>query len=48
VEANAAAHCKHHLYCCVLLYCPVQVELPDYWLDNGNPWEIRRPETQFK
>ncbi|KAL4434792.1 hypothetical protein ABPG77_005319 [Micractinium sp. CCAP 211/92] len=26
----------------------VQVELPDYWLDNGNPWEIRRPATQFK
>ncbi|KAI3432399.1 hypothetical protein D9Q98_003955 [Chlorella vulgaris] len=26
----------------------LQVELPDYWLDNGNPWEIRRPETQFK
>ena len=26
----------------------VQVELPDYWLDNGNPWEIRRPEIQFK
>lgn len=25
----------------------VQVELPDYWLDNGNPWEIRRPDTQF-
>ena len=25
-----------------------QVELPDYWLDAGNPWEIRRPETQFK
>ncbi|EFN52353.1 hypothetical protein CHLNCDRAFT_58959 [Chlorella variabilis] len=24
------------------------VELPDYWLDAGNPWEIRRPETQFK
>lgn len=27
---------------------PPQVELPDYWLDSGNPWEIRRPETQFK
>ena len=27
---------------------PVQVELPDYWLDNGNPWEIRRPETRFR
>lgn len=26
----------------------LQVELPDYWLDNGNPWEIRRPATQFK
>ncbi|PSC73274.1 glycosyltransferase family 35 [Micractinium conductrix] len=26
----------------------LQVELPDYWLDAGNPWEIRRPETQFK
>lgn len=25
-----------------------QVELPDYWLDNGNPWEIRRPETRFR
>ncbi|PRW61019.1 Alpha-glucan phosphorylase cytosolic [Chlorella sorokiniana] len=25
----------------------LQVELPDYWLDNGNPWEIRRPETRF-
>ena len=26
----------------------VQVELPDYWLDAGTPWEIRRPETRFK
>ncbi|GBG96772.1 glycogen/starch/alpha-glucan phosphorylase [Lactococcus termiticola] len=21
-----------------------QCELPDSWLDNGNPWEVRRPE----
>jgi hypothetical protein len=33
--------CPHHS-------CVPQVELPDYWLDSGNPWEIRRPETQFK
>eukprot|EP00887_Chlorella_sp_A99_P002343 scaffold10.g2343.t1 len=25
-----------------------QVELPDYWLDKGNPWEIRRPEVRFR
>ena len=25
-----------------------QVELPDYWLDKGNPWEIRRPDTRYK
>lgn len=25
-----------------------QQELPDYWLDNGNPWEIPRPDTKFK
>ncbi len=24
-----------------------QDELPDYWLDEGNPWEIKRPETHF-
>lgn len=24
-----------------------QVELPDYWLDKGNPWEIRRPEIRY-
>lgn len=21
-----------------------QVEIPDKWLDNGNPWEVKRPE----
>ena len=30
------------------LILTAQVELPDYWLDNGNPWEIRRPETRFR
>jgi glycogen phosphorylase len=24
-----------------------QVEKPDYWLNNGNPWEIHRPEIRF-
>lgn len=25
-----------------------QVEIPDNWLRHGNPWEIERPEYQFK
>jgi starch phosphorylase len=25
-----------------------QVEMTDNWLDLGNPWEIRRPETKFE
>lgn len=25
-----------------------QLELPDYWLGLGNPYEIRRPEVRFK
>jgi starch phosphorylase len=25
-----------------------QVEAPDYWLRGGNPWEIARPDVQFK
>jgi len=25
-----------------------QVEFPDDWLRNGNPWEIERPEIQYK
>lgn len=24
-----------------------QVEIPDYWLKNGNPWEIERPDVNF-
>lgn len=24
------------------------METPDYWLTQGNPWEIRRPEVQFR
>ena len=26
----------------------LQKELPDIWLTNGNPWEIRRPEIKYK
>lgn len=25
-----------------------QVEIPDYWLSNGNPWEIERVDVQYK
>ncbi|WP_036168278.1 glycogen/starch/alpha-glucan phosphorylase [Massilia sp. 9096] len=25
-----------------------QVEAPDYWLTGGNPWEVARPNVQFK
>lgn len=25
-----------------------QVEVPDYWLTHGNPWEFPRPEIQFR
>jgi glycogen phosphorylase len=25
-----------------------QVEVPDYWLKNGNPWEFPRPEVQYR
>jgi len=25
-----------------------QVEAPDYWLKNGNPWEFPRPEVTFR
>lgn len=25
-----------------------QVELPDVWLTNGNPWEMERPDIKFQ
>ncbi len=25
-----------------------QVEVPDYWLTQGNPWEFRRPEVTYR
>ncbi|MDR0304895.1 MAG: glycogen/starch/alpha-glucan phosphorylase [Chitinispirillales bacterium] len=25
-----------------------QIEIPEQWLANGNPWEIKRPEYQYK
>jgi len=25
-----------------------QIEAPEQWLTNGNPWEIKRPEYQYK
>ena len=25
-----------------------QVELPDYWLTNGNPWEVERLDVMYK
>ncbi|MEY4753282.1 MAG: hypothetical protein RJA44_957, partial [Pseudomonadota bacterium] len=25
-----------------------QVEVPDYWLKNGNPWEFPRPEVTYR
>ena len=25
-----------------------QVEIPDYWLTGGNPWEFPRPEVQYR
>lgn len=24
-----------------------QVEMPDYWLAKGNPWEIERPDVTY-
>ena len=24
-----------------------QIEVPDYWLDKGNPWEIERTDVQY-
>jgi starch phosphorylase len=24
-----------------------QVEIPDYWLKHGNPWEIERPDVMY-
>ena len=26
----------------------LQKEMPDIWLQNGNPWEIKRPEIKYK
>ena len=26
----------------------LQQENPDIWLNNGNPWEIARPETTYE
>lgn len=25
-----------------------QIEVPDYWLTHGNPWEFRRPEVTYR
>lgn len=25
-----------------------QVEIPDYWLQHGNPWEIERPDVTYQ
>jgi starch phosphorylase len=25
-----------------------QIEVPDYWLERGNPWEIERPDVTYK
>jgi starch phosphorylase len=25
-----------------------QVEVPDYWLNHGNPWEFQRPEVTYR
>ena len=25
-----------------------QIEIPDYWLERGNPWEIERPDVSYK
>ncbi len=25
-----------------------QVEIPDFWLSNGNPWEIERVDVEYK
>lgn len=25
-----------------------QVEIPDYWLEKGNPWEVERPEITYR
>jgi len=25
-----------------------QVEIPDYWLQHGNPWEIERPDVTYR
>jgi glycogen phosphorylase len=25
-----------------------QVEVPDYWVERGNPWEIERPDVNYK
>ena len=22
--------------------------MPDYWLERGNPWEIERPDVEYK
>lgn len=24
-----------------------QVEIPDYWLEHGNPWELERPDVKY-
>jgi len=24
-----------------------QIEIPDYWLSKGNPWEIERPDVEY-
>lgn len=24
------------------------MEIPDYWLEKGNPWELERPEVTYK
>lgn len=26
----------------------LQKEMPDIWLQNGNPWEIKRPDIKYK
>jgi len=25
-----------------------QIEVPDYWIESGNPWEIERPDVKVR
>lgn len=48
INNNDASVCWLAAFILQALDKGLQKELPDIWLTNGNPWEIRRPEIKYK